>query len=178
MTKWILTFILAFNTLGNLAQESFPRLIKQSIGTSGCQAYFPGTVEAFDMSYSEDGAKVINGELLTNGLVFGTITVQFANPIPDRDGVVWDGLVDSYLKYLQQQMHIIESAGLGKGHTLESHPIAKGYLDYWSDKDNLQYVIKAWMDENYMGILYVYGDTNQLNFNIQELFLNGFRFPE
>jgi hypothetical protein len=178
MTKWILTVIMAYNTLGNLAQESFPRLIKQSIGTSGCQAYFPGTVATFDLSYSEDGAKIFTGELLTNGFGFGTITVQFANPITDRDGVVWDGLVDSYLNFLQQQMNITQSAGLGKGHSLESHPIAKGYLDYWTDVDNVQYVIKAWMDENYMGILYVYGDTNQLNFNIQELFLNGFRFPE
>lgn len=178
MSKLFLTLYIAFFTLYNQAQETFPRMVKQDIGTSGCQAYFPGTVESFELSYSEDGASVYTGEIEVNGYNFATITVKFANPIPDRAGVVWDGLVDSYLTFLQQQFSITESVGLGKGHSLESHPIAKGYLDYWEDADGIQYVIKVWMDENYMGILFIYGDINQFNFNIQQVFLNGFRFPE
>ncbi len=178
MSKMFLTLAMTLITLCNQAQETFPRMVKQAIGTSGCQAYFPGTVESFELSYSEDGASVYTGEIEANGYSFATITVKFIEPIPDRDAVVWDGLVDSYLSYLQQQFSVTDSAGLGKGHTLESHPVAKGYLDYWVDADGVQYVIKAWMDENYLGILFVYGDTNQLNFNIQQIFLDGFRFPE
>jgi len=178
MYKFVLTLVFSLFTVFNQAQESFPRFVKQAISTSGCQAYFPGTVDDFEMSYSQDGAEVYTGEIETNGYNFATITVKFAEPIPDQNAVVWDGLVDSYLTYLQQQFSIIESAGIGKGHTLESHPIAKGYLDYWADVDGIQYVIKAWMDENYLGILMVYSETNDLDFNLQQVFLNGFRFPE
>ena len=73
---------------------------------------------------------------------------------------------------------LIAFTGIGSGHTLESNPIAKGYIDYWEDVEGDKQAVKAWIDGNYLSVMYIAGDIDNMNFNLQQMFLNGFRFPE
>lgn len=73
---------------------------------------------------------------------------------------------------------LIAYTGSGIGHTLESNPIAKGYIDYWEDAEGDSWAVKACIDGNYLTVMYIAGDIDNMNFNLQQMFLNGFRFPE
>ena len=101
------------------------------------------------------------------------ITVKLSEPV-DADGT--EDLMIGYLDFLKSQFEVKESAGYGKGHTMESWPKAKGVIDYWKDSAGLEYKVKAWADGNYLAVLLVYGAKEYPNINVQEIFLNGFRF--
>lgn len=153
-----------------------PRFAKYPVGTSGASAYYPGEPE-FDLSYSEDSAAVYVGEVAMDTFTFSTIIVQFKDPIGD-DKAINEGLLVSYLDFLQQQFDIESSAGYGKGHTLESAPDAVGVIDYWLETDGTNYQVKGWVNSTHLAIMMIYGSSEYPNFNVAQLFLNGFRFPE
>ena len=89
-----------------------------------------------------------------------------------------EDLTMPYPDFLQEQFAVIASAGYGKGHTLESTPAAIGVIDYWENVDGLQYAVKAWCDGDYLAVLLLCGPQEYPVFSVQEMFLNGFRFPE
>jgi hypothetical protein len=159
-------------------QNPIPRLSKIPIGDSGCSAYFPAGLETFELSYSEDSSKVYTGEIYASNYVFGTITIKFAQPITADEEMYFDTLAIGYLEFLRTVFEITSYAGIGSGHTLESNPNAKGYIDYWEDVEGDKWAVKAWIDGNYLSVMYIAGDIDNMNFNLQQMFLNGFRFPE
>jgi len=161
----------------NCYAQSAPRLEKKVIGNSGCFGYFPKDMPDFEVSYSEDGAAVFTSEIEVGEHNFSCITVKFKDPFVDSDREDMQELLISYLDFLQSQFGVTGTAGYGKGHTLESNPNATGILDYWEDADGLQYAVKGWVDQSYMGINFIYGKEDYPFFSLQEMFLNGFRFP-
>ncbi len=48
---------------------------------------------------------------------------------------------------------------------------------YGVDEDEYNYAIKGWVDGDMIAVLYVFS-LEELNVNLQNLFLDGFRFPE
>lgn len=169
---FLLIFCFSFSSW---AQEPVPRLKKIPVLETGCHYYLPDSTE-FDVSLSEDGSKVITGEVLFGEFYFSTITVEFVEgmEITEEDKPV---LIEGYLNYLMSTFDIVESAGIGWGHTLESNANAVGAIDYWQDSEGTQFAVKAWCDESYMAILFLYGNEEYPYFNVQQLFLDGFRFP-
>jgi hypothetical protein len=151
-------------------------LKKYTIGDSGCAAYFFCNPGVFEISYSEDSAKVFTGSCKANdSLTYGLILVHLKDPLTDKE--VATQLTESYLDYLKQAFEINSAAGYGKGHTLNGKPSAIGIIDYWQDKQGAQWKIKAWADGHYLTVLYVYAagvlsETNKVN-----VFLDGIRFP-
>jgi hypothetical protein len=87
-------------------------------------------------------------------------------------------MITSYLDFLQGQFGITGAAGYGKGHTMETAPNAIGVIDYWEDAEGLQYAVKSWCDGDFLSVMILYGAGEYPIFNAQEMFLNGFRFPE
>jgi hypothetical protein len=81
-----------------------------------------------------------------------------------------------YLDYLQTTFGIVNAAGYGKGHLLASSPNATGILDYWEDGEGNKWAVKAWADENKLGVMMLYGPKEYPYFNVQQMFLDGFRF--
>ncbi|OFZ67491.1 MAG: hypothetical protein A3D92_08620 [Bacteroidetes bacterium RIFCSPHIGHO2_02_FULL_44_7] len=158
------------------AQEPVPRFQKYPVLETGCAYYLPGPTD-FELSFSEDGAKVITGEVLFGNFFFSTITVEFVEEmelsIEDMPNVI-----EAYLNYLMGSMDIVESAGIGWGHTLDSHPTAIGAIDYWEDAEGTQFAVKAWCDSDHLAVLMLYGYEEYPYFNAQQMFLDGFRFPE
>jgi hypothetical protein len=153
--------------------QSTPRFQKANILTSGCAAYFPNGIPAFEMTLSEDSSKVYTGEVNVDNYVFGIICVKLSEKV----GSEKEDLLINYLDFLKSAFKIKGSAGYGKGHTLESCPSAVGVIDYWEDADGTKYQIKGWINESYLAVLYINGKTDYPNLNIANVFLNGFRFP-
>jgi hypothetical protein len=160
-------------TTGNIWGQDVPRFTKVEIG-AGMKAYYPEKPEVTH-TLSEDSSDVFTCEVAWKEFFFSTIAVKFSEPFADED---LEPLAESYLDFLKGQFGVTESAGYGRGHTLESNLKAKGIIDYWEDGDKNQYSVKVWVDPNYMGVMILYGPKEFPNFNVAQLFLNGFRFPE
>ena len=148
------------------------------IGQSGCSAYFPEGMPDFELSKSEDGADVYTSEVAVDGFMFGCIAVKFVEPFTDSSPEEMEGLLISYMEYLKSHFEITASAGVGKGHTLESSPDARGVLDYWEDAEKTQFAVKGWVNQRALGVMIIYGPIEYPNFNLQQMYLDGFRFRE
>ncbi len=157
------------------AQEPVPRFTKYPVLETGCSYYLPDSAE-FEVSFAEDGSKVITGELLFGEFHFSTITVEFVKDM-ELAKENMPALMEGYLNYLITTFDIVETAGIGWGHTLESNPEAVGAIDYWVDAEGTQFAVKSWCNKNYMAVLLLYGNEEYPYFNAQQLFLDGFRFP-
>ncbi len=162
---------------GQMAAQTAPRFVKTPIGNSGCSLYLPGKADPVDISYSPDSSVVYTIESLdsTTGKYFhfGAILVEL-NGV-DLAGTEEEMLVN-YMDYLQGAFEIEEAAGYGKGHTLSTHPSAKGILDYWTDIDEDEWTVKGWAAESTLFVMFVYGPEVYPNYNIVETFFNGARF--
>jgi len=170
--------VFAFLPVFLLAQTDVPRLSKMPIGESGCSAYFPSGMPAFEASKSEDGADVYTSEMEVGEYRFGCIAVKFSEPFSDSSPEELEELLISYMDYLKEQFGITSSAGYGKGHLQEGLPDVRGVLDYWQDAEKTQFAIKGWVNQHYLGIMFVYGATEYPIFNVQQMYLDGFRFGE
>jgi hypothetical protein len=157
--------------------QSVPRFAKYDFAESGCKVYLPGDPGEIEVTLSEDGSEVYTGEVTHEDFNFAVIVVKFSEPIGD-DADVNNDMITSYLDFLQKQFGVTDAAGYGLGHKLESAPHAVGVIDYWKDSDGLQYAVKAWCDGDYLAVMILYGAEEYPIFNVQEMFLNGFRFPE
>jgi hypothetical protein len=153
-----------------------PRLMKTAISNSGCFAYLPKGIAdiAFEISYSPDSAKVYTGEVIDGNHHFAIIVVKMTQKLTSLEEK--ENLMTGYLDHLRNSFEVIQSAGYGKGHRLESAPNAIGMIDYWEDKDHNKWAIKGWTDNNIIAVLMLYGPETYPIFNIQQMFLDGFRF--
>jgi len=158
-------------------QEDYkaPRLRKVAISNSGCYAYLPSDDIEVDLSYSEDSAAVYTTDFSDGDYHFAVIVVQL-------NGVVLESaedktkMLEGYMDFLQTQFAIVSAAGYGEGHTIESEPNAVGVIDYWLDEDDDHWEVKGWANANTLGIMMIYGANDYPIFNIQQMYLDGFRF--
>jgi hypothetical protein len=170
--------LLLFTALCTLAwSQTVPRFTKYDVGSTGCKVYLPADPGEFELTLSEDQSEVYTAEAVHNDFNFGVIVVKFSEPLMDDADEKTD-MVTSYLDFLQEQFGITGAAGYGKGHTMESAPRAVGVIDYWEDNNGVQYAVKSWCDGDYLAVLLLYGAGEYPYYNAQEMFLNGFRFPE
>lgn len=177
--KYLVTCIaLALMPSFLLAQTDAPRLSKMPIGNSGCSAYFPSGMPAFEASKSEDSSDVYTSEMEVGEYRFGCIAVKFAAPFTDSSPEEMEDLLVSYLDFLKEQFGVTSSVGYGKGHLQDGHPEVRGVIDYWEDADKTQFAVKGWVNQQYLGIMFIYGATEYPIFNVQQLYLDGFRFGE
>lgn len=171
-----LPFLLAAQTE---ATVKVPRLSKTAIGESGCSAYFPEGMPDFELTKSEDGSDVYTGEVeVDGGYLFSCITVKFGEPFTDSSPEEMEELLISYMEFLQTNFEITDAAGVGKGHTLESDPDARGVIDYWDDDEGIHFAVKGWVNQKALGIMLIYGKGEYPHFNLQQMYLDGFRFGQ
>ncbi|MCG3168075.1 MAG: hypothetical protein POELPBGB_03875 [Bacteroidia bacterium] len=169
------TFLLLFSFAFTPLKAQVPRFAKYPINQTGHFAYFPSDPGAFDVSKSDDGADVYTAEVEFDSSFYGMIVVDFVPGTMDGSTKEdMEELLVGYLDFLQQQFMITESAGYGRGHTLESNPNAVGVIDYWADETGFEYKVKGWADTKTLAVLYIGG--KEPVFNVQEMYLNGFLF--
>lgn len=173
--SWLF-LLLSFATI-SISHAQMPRFQKQAVGDSECSVYFPGLAPEADTSFSPDGSKVYTQEISTTywgDYTFSAIVVRLKDiDLKNQE----EHVLTAYLDFLKNSFSITEAAGYGKGHRLESHPSAFGIIDYWQDGEGSTIAVKAWGAENTIGVLLITGPKIIEPFNIQEMFLNSFRFP-
>lgn len=152
-----------------------PRLKKQDVSNSGAAIYIPGE-PLWDVSVSEDGSTVFSTEVKSDSIVFGAIVVMLKEKLSSED-VIPQELLLSYMDFLNEQVFgIVQATEPGVGHTLDSNPEATGILLYGMDAAGFEYTLKGWADPGSLAVLYI-KSKSEVNYNIQEMYLNGFRFP-
>lgn len=169
---------LVFLILANFCLgQSVPRFKKYDIGETGAQCYFPAEPN-FELSYSEDNSEVYAADVEVEGVTYSAVVVRLAEPMGGDEPEVWEELLISYMDFLCYEIYKV--TGLmepGKGHTLDSNPMARGVINFGETEEGIQLSIKGWVDYRMLAVLVVSSDQD-INYNLQELFLNGFRFPE
>lgn len=178
MKRFILILVFSKLTLAASTQseQKIPRLVKTPISNTGCSAYFPKVDQelTFELSYSQDSSKMYTGEVEHGTHKFAIIMVKMNHKLSETKEK--EELLTNYLDYLKTSFEIAKSAGYGKGHTMESEPKATGVIDYWEGKDKTQWGVKAWAAEDVLAIMMLYGPEKYPIFNVQKMFLDGFRF--
>ena len=168
------TYLLSFLCFPVL-QSQTPRFAKYEVMNTGAAVYFPAE-PVFELSYSEDESEVYTAEITQGENSYGTIIVNFAEELGENSGE-WESLLFSYMEFLNKSaFELVSVVDPGYGHTMESHPEAKGILEFGEDANGLRYVIKGWIDKNMLAVMFVYS-VEEMNINLRNLFLDGFRFP-
>ncbi|TAE60338.1 MAG: hypothetical protein EAZ89_01610 [Bacteroidetes bacterium] len=168
-------FLALLTVLFSVAQAQTPRFTKYPVMESGAAIYMPAA-PLFEKSYSEDSSAVYTAEVQYENIVYGVITVSLFEDL-GADTLVWDGLLMSYIEYLNSQVFSLTAVSdPGYGHKLESHPYARGVLQYGQNSEGNQSAVKGWVDGKTLAVLYVIYQ-GEMNINLQNIYLNGFRFP-
>lgn len=158
------------------ATPAVPRFSRTAVGTCGCALYAPPGLVFDPPTKSQDGADVWTGEVTTDGWTFGAIVVRFSEPMKDADGDALEGMLVSYMQFLQGQFDVVGAVGVGRGHTHAENPAARGVIDYWKDKEGQSWAVKGWVDAERLAVLYVRGNGDYPWFSAQQMYLDGFRF--
>ncbi len=170
--KNIFTLILVSFSLTIFAQT--PRFKKYNVAETPMQIYLP-TEPKWDKSNSEDGSTVYIYDDLFGKINYSAIIVKLDPAVDTKNP---EGLLERYLVFLEDSVFSLDQkAGLGKGHTLENQPNVKGILQMGKSKDGKEYKILGWTDGKYIAVLAT-SSLEEMNYNIQELFLRGIRFPQ
>ncbi|MEZ4827292.1 MAG: hypothetical protein R3C61_13590 [Bacteroidia bacterium] len=174
--KQILVFLIVLLAGFSMLEGQVPRFAKYPVMASGASLYMPQEPE-WQLSYSEDSSEVYTTEVSLDTVLFGAIVVKFAEDLGE-DTLVWENLLMSYLEYLNSPSAFGFSnvTDPGYGHQLSSHPKARGILEYAEDEAGTQYSLKGWIDNQYLAILFL-GYPREINYNIEQMYLGGFRFP-
>jgi hypothetical protein len=168
-TTFIFICLLAANSLWGQS------LKKYTISSSGCSAYFfcdpTGT---FDIAKTPDSSDVFTCECKNDDISYGTICVRLKDNISDLQAA--EGVLVSYLDYLKGSLNIVSAAGYGKGHKLKNRDDTRGMIDYWKDKDGLNWKVKGWTNGKYVCVMYVY-TKNEVPETKANVFLDGLLLP-
>ena len=179
-TCFFLLFFLPalFSQTEETTSPKIPRLNKTEIGQSGCAAYLPEGMPEFGLDKSEDSSDVYTSEMAIDSFVFGCIAVRFSQPFTNSTPEEMEELLVSYMEFLKGPFGISAATGYGKGHRLDGFPEARGVIDYWGDGKGNQYAVKGWINQKYIGFLYVGGVREYPYHSLQQMYLDGFRFGE
>jgi hypothetical protein len=171
----IIFLLISFHT--TLWAQKAPRFTKTPVGDSGASLYLLGAPTDQTVSYSPDSSRVYTIETVdtTQGADyhFGAIVVSLNN-VDLKD--IEETMLVQYMDYLKEMFGVKEAAGYGKGHTLSTHPTAKGVLDYWLDSSGTHWKVKGWAAESTLFVMFIYGPEDYPNVNVAEVFFNGARF--
>lgn len=175
MKQLLLSLILFTASCAAFAQST-PRFAKYPIKETGAFAYFPSEPQ-WEISVSPDGSAIYTGEVIHDNHNYGMILVKVSEDL-GADSLVWESTMTAYMEFLNASVfEFTETVPIGYGHHLDSHPKAIGAIEYGVDKDKSEFKVKGWADNRFIAIMYV-GNIKDMNTNFQELFLNGFRFPQ
>jgi hypothetical protein len=156
--------------------QPIPRFEKIVVGDCGCALYAPKGMTFGEPEISPDGSKVWSSELPSGAYHFGAVVVRFPGE-QDVDPAQAEDLLIAYLDFLKEQLDVKASIGVGRGHRLDSHPVARGVIDFWQSGDGERWAIKAWVDRERLAVLMIRGPEDYPHANASAMYFDGFRFP-
>ena len=167
-------FILFFVGFSLMVFAQTPRFKKYVVAETQMQIYLP-TEPKWDQSTTGDGSEVYVYDELFGTINYTAIIIKISSTITNKDP---ENLLESYMIFSEDSVFSLDQkAGFGKGHTLDNQPNVKGILQMGKSKDGKEYKIMGWTDGKFIAILST-SSLEEMNVNIQELFLRGIRFPQ
>ena len=167
----LILILLGILTAGSMYGQS---LKKYAIGNSGCSVYAFCDPAPFNLEKSPDSSDVYTGECSVGDVAYGVICVKIKEQINNM--MAGEETLVSYLDYLKTSLNIASSVGYGKGHRLKNKENTRGVIDYWKDKDGINWKIKGWTDGKYIAVLYVCS-KNEVPETKANVFLDGLILP-
>ena len=178
MKKYLILISLVFVFFESLTAQCVG-IKKYEIGQSGCSAYFRTAPDSVGTSQMEDGSIIYTTSAFCDNITYGIVLIKFKTTIGiDKQKQI--EIAESYCEILKGMLNMTNCAGYGTGHEHSKNTAAQGIIDYCDDASGNECKIKAWVDADYTALMYVFfPKTNEENnnYNLQELFLNGFCFP-
>lgn len=151
-----------------------PRFKKYSVMETAMQIYLP-TEPKWEQSTTDDGSKIYMYDDLFGSINYTAIIVKLSEKINNTDP---ENLLTNYMAVAEDSIFVLDQkAGFGKGHTLDNQPNVKGILQMGKSKDGKEYKIVGWTDGKHIAVLAT-SSLEEMNFNLQEMFLKGIRFPQ
>lgn len=167
-----MVFLFLMISIFSFAQT--PRFKKYNVGETPMQIYLP-TEPKWDKSKSEDGSTVYIYDEHFGKINYSAIIVKLDSTVANDNA---ESLLEQYMIFLEDSVFSLDQkAGFGKGHTLDNQSKVKGILQMGKSKDGKEYKILGWTDGKYIAVLAT-SSLEEMNFNIQEMFLRGIRFPK
>lgn len=151
-----------------------PRFKKYSVAETPLQIYLP-TEPKWEKTNSDDGSTIYSYDDLYGKINYSAIIVKLDASVDNGDP---EKLLEKYLVFLEDYVFSLnQKAVFGKGHTLDNQPKVKGILQMGKSKDGKDYKIMGWTDGKHIVVLAT-SSLEEMNYNIQEMFLKGIRFPQ
>lgn len=163
-----LSFVFLFFVFSS---SSFSQTLKKfEIAASGCSVYSFCDPGKFELTYSEDSAKVYTSECKNDDIYYGIICISLKNDIAVMADA--EAILISYLDFLKSAFKIKSAVGYGKGHRLKGKENTRGIVDFWKDEEKNNWKVKGWTDGKFIAVLYAYSlkDLPEQKVNI---FLDG-----
>lgn len=178
-----LFLMICFISLSNsrvFAQEDTefvtPHFEKQTIGSSTSTAYFPDEMELIvTENLSEDGSMVYTCETTAGNFSYGVALVKFKDFTLDTKEEREMMLTD-YLDFLKNVFSIESFAGYGTGHQLATDESVEGIIDFWRDADGDEWSINAWVRNDGLAVMFIYGPEEYPNYSVSQFFFNSLKF--
>ncbi len=147
-------------------------LKKRTIGDTGCSVMLD-TNAAVTYSESDNGEHFYMSTFNSGAVTYGFVLLDLKNKITNLSEAEY--LLGDLMLDLKKASDIQHSYGLDRG---IKHPISQsvsGIIDYWQDKEGIDWKIKGWTDGNCMAVMYV-KNINNTSVKKQEFFLDCIRF--
>ena len=167
-------FALTLITISILSFAQTPRFAKYSVATTPVEIYLP-TEPKWHPTKAKDGSEIYIYDDHFGKINYTAIIVKLSTATTVENS---ENLLQQYLLSSEDSFFsLVQKAGIGKGHTLDNQPLVKGILQMGKSKDGKEYKIMGWTDGTYIAVLAT-SSLAEMNYNIQEMFLRGIRFPQ
>lgn len=161
--------------LGVAVFSQVPRFAKYPVAETGAQIYLPAQ-PTWEKSLSEDKSEIYLTSVVSGDAEYGAIVIKL-NDEAAKNNENPEALMETYVKYLNDAVFkFSKKTDFGKGHTLENQPDVKGILEYAETEDGTKYTLKSWTNKSMIAVMYV-ASKKEVNYNFQEIYFKGFRFP-
>lgn len=162
--------------LGIFTFSQVPRFTKYNVAETGAQIYLPAQ-PTWEKSVSDDKSEVYLTSVVSGDAEYGAIVVKLAEETV-KGNKNPETLMESYVNYLNDAVFkFSKKTDFGKGHTLENQLDVKGILEYAETENGTKYVVKSWTNQSMISVMYI-ASKNEVNYNYQEIYFNGFRFKK
>jgi len=166
--KKIFCFLLLFGSFTVYSQS----LKKYAIATTGCSV-LSYCEPKFNITYSEDSAKVYTSECGDNDIYYMVICIelkQTLSPVFKAEAALM-----TYVNHLKTQFKVISSTAYSTGHKLNGNEKTRGIAEQWKDDEQFNWKVKGWTDGRFLTVLLVYSKKDLPETTVNP-FLDGLLF--
>jgi hypothetical protein len=147
-------------------------LKKRNIGNTGCSVMLDANAP---ITYSEldTGDHLYMSSFNSGSVTYGFVLLDLKTKLTDLAEAEY--LLGDLMLDLKNASHIHHSYGLDRGIKHSITESVSGIIDYWQDRDGIDWKIKGWTNGNCMAVLYV-KNINHVSVKKQDFFLDCIRF--